>query len=93
MIFKNNKVYDELKKWDMVILPAIAALYVGLAKVWGLPYATQLSETINYICLFLGALLGISNAEYYRVLHESGDASKYYEFDEELEPKEDEGEG
>ena len=45
----------------MIVLPACATAYVGLAAIWGWPYADQVAKTTAVICTLLGALLGISN--------------------------------
>lgn len=60
----DNKVYDILKWVALVVLPAIATLYTALAGVWGLPYAQEIPATITAIDLFIGALLGVSTAQY-----------------------------
>ena len=59
-----NKVYDVLKWLCMICLPAIAVAYVGLAAVWGWPYAESISKTVNIVCVLMGALLGISTAQH-----------------------------
>lgn len=56
----SNKVYDMLKWITLILLPAFGVLYLALANVWGLPYGTQVVETLAAIDLFLAALLGIS---------------------------------
>lgn len=60
----NNKVYDILKWFAMIVLPALATLYLGLSNVWGLPYGEQISTTITLVNTFLGAVLMISNSNY-----------------------------
>lgn len=60
----NSKVYDFLKYLTIIVLPAIGALYTGLAQIWSLPYSAQIPATITVICTFLGALLCISTAQY-----------------------------
>lgn len=59
-----NKVYDVLKWITLVVIPALATAYVGLAAVWGWPYASEIAKTASVVCAFLGALLGVSTAEY-----------------------------
>lgn len=61
----NNKVYDVLKWIAQIFLPACSALYFALAKIWGLPYATEVIGTIAAVDTFLGILLGISSACYH----------------------------
>lgn len=60
----SNKVYDVLKFIAQILLPALATLYFALAKIWGFPYATEIVGTISAVDAFLGALLGISTAQY-----------------------------
>lgn len=60
----NNKVYDVLKWVALIAMPALAILYGRLAEIWGLPFAEQIPETITAVDLFLGVVLGISNATY-----------------------------
>ena len=59
-----NKTYDRLKWIALIFLPALAALYYGLSKIWGLPEGENVVGTISLIDTFLGALLNISNEEY-----------------------------
>ena len=60
----NNKVYDILKWLVMIALPALSACYVALPPVWGWPYAEQVAMTISAVTALLGALLGLSTAQY-----------------------------
>ena len=60
----SNKLYDILKYTAQIVLPAIATLYFALAQIWGLPYGEQIVGTITAVDAFLGAILGISTAQY-----------------------------
>lgn len=60
----SNKVYDVLKWISLIVLPAIGTLYFALSGIWGLPYGEEIVGTIVAIETFLGALLGISTAQY-----------------------------
>ena len=62
----SNRGYDILKWVVMIAIPAAATAYVGLAAVWGWPYAEQVAKTSAVVCTLLGALLGVSTAEYNR---------------------------
>lgn len=64
MLILNNKIYDILKWITMIVLPALATAYVGLASIWGWPYADEVAKTTAVVCTLLGALLGISTAQY-----------------------------
>ena len=59
-----DSVYDVLKWIALICLPALGVAYSALAGVWGWPYADEIARTANAICVLLGALLGISTAEY-----------------------------
>lgn len=60
----NNKVYDILKWVCLIALPAFGSLYSALAGIWGFPYGEQIVQTTVAVEFFLGALLGISTAQY-----------------------------
>jgi len=83
----NSKMYDILKWVTMIVLPACATAYVGLAAIWGWPYADQVAKTTAVICTLLGALLGISSAQYYKdgqgIKPIDRMADKYWDDDEE----------
>ena len=61
----SNNVYDVLKRIALYVLPALATLWLTLAKIWGFPYGTEIGATITAIDVFLGAVLGISSKNYY----------------------------
>lgn len=60
----SNRTFDILKWVCLIVLPACATLYMGLAKIWALPYAAEIPQTITVIDAFLGALLGVSTIQY-----------------------------
>ena len=62
----SNKVYDVLKWIAQYLLPAFGTLYFALSTIWGFPYGEQVVGTITAIDAFLGAILGISSASYYK---------------------------
>lgn len=64
----NNKVYDILKWVAMIVLPAIATLYMAIANIWGFPYGEEVVGTITAVNTFLGAVLGISAVKYNKTL-------------------------
>lgn len=68
----SNKVFDVLKAIALIWIPAISALYVALAGVWGWGYATEIAGSLAAIDAFLGAVLQISTANYHA--KEDGDA-------------------
>lgn len=72
MIFQ-NKTYDLIKWIALIALPAAASLVSGIAKIWGLPYGQEISQTIIVVDLFLGALVKVSADAY----NEDGGDSYY----------------
>lgn len=60
----NNKLYDILKWVALILLPALGTFYFALAGIWNFPYAEQVVGTITAVDTLLGALLGISSAQY-----------------------------
>jgi hypothetical protein len=57
-------MYDVLKNLAQIWLPAAGTLYAGLAVIWGLPAAEQVSGTVLAVDTFLGVILGISSSAY-----------------------------
>lgn len=60
----SNKVYDILKWFALVLLPALGVFYQAMATTWNLPYPTEIVSTIAAIDLFLGVLIGISTNKF-----------------------------
>lgn len=56
----SDRTYTILKWTCLIALPALAILYITLAKIWGLPFGEEISATINAVALFIGTLIGIS---------------------------------
>ena len=40
-----NEIYDVLKWVVMIVIPALTTAYVGLAAIWGWPFATEVAKT------------------------------------------------
>ena len=67
MFKMSNKVYDILKWIAQILLPAVGTLYFALSKIWGdgvFPHPAEVVGTITAVDAFLGAILGISTAQY-----------------------------
>ena len=60
----SDKAYTILKWVTLICIPALATFYVALSAVWGWPYAEEVAKTSAVVCALLGALLGISTAQY-----------------------------
>lgn len=70
----SNKLYDILKRIALYVLPALATLWLTLAKIWGFPYGTEIGATITAVDVFLGAVLGISSKNYYAEVNDDENA-------------------
>ena len=63
----NNRIYDVLKWIALIVIPAVGALYFGLAQIWGFPYGEEIVGTLSLIDTFIGALIGISTSSYNKI--------------------------
>ena len=66
----SNKVFDTLRLLCEIALPALGTLYFALAKIWGLPYGTEIVGTLSALAAFIGAFVGVKRKQY----NEGGDA-------------------
>ncbi len=62
----SGKVYDVLKWIVMICIPACTTAFVGLDAVFGWGYGETVAKVSAIVCTLLGALLGISSAQYYK---------------------------
>jgi hypothetical protein len=62
----NDRVYNILKFFAMILLPAVASLYYALAAIWHLPKAEEIVGSITVVDTLLGTLLGITTGQYNR---------------------------
>ena len=60
----SNKIYDVLKWVALVALDAIGLFYSTMSSIWGLPFGDQVLATCTALSVFLGALIGVSSAQY-----------------------------
>lgn len=70
-VLMSNKTYDVLKWVCLVALPALSALYAVVARAWGWPHTAEIILTIDAVGVFIGALIGVSSAQYKRA-HDVG---------------------
>lgn len=62
----SNKLYDVLKWFALVAVPAIEGFWLTIGKVWNFAYLTEIGTTIAAVGLLIAALIGVSSAEYNR---------------------------
>ena len=55
-------IYDVLKWVGLLAIPACAAIYTGLASVWGWPAAGEVAQTATIVSTGIGVLLGAAEA-------------------------------
>lgn len=75
MIF-SDKTYDIIKWISVVFLDALSVLILQLGQEWGFPYYQEIANTLHYVGLFMGALVGVSYIQYNKMtqaLPEDGD--------------------
>ena len=61
-----DKAYDVLKWIALIALDAIGVCYKTLAMIWGWPFGEEVLATCAAISVCIGALIGISTAQYYK---------------------------
>ena len=60
----SNRAYDILKWISLIALDAIGVCYKTLAGIWAWPYGDEVCATCAALSLCIGALIGISTAQY-----------------------------
>lgn len=60
----SNKIYDVLKWVALVALDAIGLFYKTISNIWGLPFGDEILATFTAMSLLIGALIGVSSAQY-----------------------------
>ena len=68
----SNRVYDVLAKTQR-FLPALGLFYLAIAKIWGLPFADEVNQTIAALATLLGTLLEISTAQYLKSIKKASE--------------------
>lgn len=59
-----NNVYDILKWLVVILLPAVSTFYSTVAPLFGWYEPGTVAQVISAICVLVGAVIGISTAEY-----------------------------
>lgn len=87
----SDKQYNVLKWVGLIVLPAIATLVKAVFPVWDLPYADAIATTCTALGVFVGTLIGVSQANMKPEL--DADEEAVVEFVEEENQKETNGVG
>ena len=59
-----DKLYDILKWVTLVCIPALTTFYIAISAPLGLPYADEIAKVSAALCTLLGALIGVSTAQF-----------------------------
>lgn len=59
-----NKVYDMLKWLVVIAIPALTTFYAVIDKLFGWGYAEIVTTISAALCTCIGAIIGISTAQY-----------------------------
>lgn len=62
----SNKVYDALKWIVIIAIPACTTFYVTIDTIFGWGLGDTVAKVSSAVCALIGALLGISSAQYYK---------------------------
>lgn len=62
----SNTIYDRLKWFALVFIPAFEFLILTLGDIWDFAHYIEIGQTIAAIGVFLAALLGVSSKNYYK---------------------------
>ena len=60
----SNKLYDVLKWLALIAIDAVGVFYKTISEIWSLPFGNETLATCAAVSLLIGALIGISSAEY-----------------------------
>jgi hypothetical protein len=60
----SNKLYDVLKWVSLIALDAVGLFYKTISEIWGMPLGDEVLATCTALSVFIGALIGISSAQY-----------------------------
>ena len=66
----SNKMYDILKWVALIALDAVGLFYKTIATIWGLPMGDEVLATCTALSVFIGALIGLSSAQYNKTISE-----------------------
>jgi hypothetical protein len=60
----SDKIYNKVKWFVQIVLPAISTLYFTLGALYDLPAVEQVMGTCAALAVFLGGLIGLSTKAY-----------------------------
>ena len=60
----SDELYDLLRAIADLLLPALGALYFGLAGIWNFPYGEEIVGSITLVVAFIDIVLRILKGKY-----------------------------
>lgn len=63
-----SKLYDVLKWLVLIVIPALTTFYAVLDNIFGCGYAETVTTISAAACTCIGAIIGISTAQYNKEL-------------------------
>ena len=60
----DSKVFDIIRFVGEIVLPALGALYFGIAQICGLPYGEMVVGIITCVTTAVGTIVGFSRKKY-----------------------------
>ena len=58
------RVYDFMKMFVLIWLPAFSAFYFAVGNMWGFPAVDKVPGTLAALAVLLGTMVGISKSNY-----------------------------
>lgn len=93
MKYLPNSVYDFLKWFALIALPAVSTYVLQVGELWNWANYVQIAKTISYTALLIGALIGVSTVAYNKFVKlqntpEPSDAEVDEDYEEVVEDEE-----
>lgn len=60
----NSKLFNKMRWMAEIGFPALSVLATAIGTIWGLPVMIPVVATLVAVNAFVGALVGVSRAEY-----------------------------
>jgi len=79
----NSKVYDFLKWFALVAIPAFNIFILTIGKIWNLAGSAKIAATVSAAGILIAALIGVSGMQYWSDKSVVKDDDDYDDDDEE----------
>ena len=68
-----GKIYEFLKWFSLICLPACGTFWAVFGTTWGLPYVEEIKTTCLALGTLIGACIGVSSMNYYSAVEDEKD--------------------